>query len=97
MNQQEEIPKSNPFAVIKNAARYQALRKKPKAGDPPMAQSAIAKMAAASRTANKNQQKSTSKTSNSSDAFVDWQKHSFAFIQSMIDKVDTEVRFHPRG
>ena len=57
----------------------------------------IAKMAAASRTANKNQQKSTSKTSNSSDAFVDWQKHSFAFIQSMIDKVDTEVRFNPRG
>jgi soluble cytochrome b562 len=84
------IPKSNPFAVIENATQHQAPRKNPKAGDLPMAQSAIAKMAAASRTANKNQQKSTSKTSNSSDAFVHWQKHSFDLIQSMIDKVDTE-------
>ena len=65
VNQQEEIPKSNPFAVIMNAPRHQAPRKKPKAGDPPMAQPAIAMMAAASRMANKNKQKSTSKTPNS--------------------------------
>ena len=57
-----------------NASRHQDLRKKPNAGVLPIAQSAIAKMAAASRTANKNQKKSASKTPNSSDAFVDWQK-----------------------
>jgi hypothetical protein len=72
VNQQEEISKSNPFAVIMNASWHQALRRKPRAGDPPMAQSAIAKMAAASRTANMNQQKSTSTMPNFSDALVDW-------------------------
>jgi hypothetical protein len=35
VNQQEEIPKSNHFAVMMNASRQQALRKMPNAGDLP--------------------------------------------------------------
>jgi hypothetical protein len=54
VKQQGEIPKSNPIVVMINASQQQALRKKPKAGNPPMAPSAIAKM---TRAAYKNQQK----------------------------------------
>ena len=61
VNQQSEIPKSNPFAVMMNASRQQALQQKRQAGDPPIEQrkkqatacSAVSKVAAASRTANK--------------------------------------------
>ena len=36
VNQQGEIPKSNLFVVMMNLSQQQALRKKPKAGDPPV-------------------------------------------------------------
>jgi hypothetical protein len=94
VNQEKDIPESNSFAVMMNASRQQALRTKQKAGDP--TRSVTAKMAAASRTANKKRQKEQ-QPDTSSGTSGDWQKHSLDFIQRMLDRLKPEVNFNPRG
>ena len=86
-----------------NASRQKALRKR-KADDPPIdqpkwqatARSAVAKVEAATRTANKKHQKEQQQYS-FRDAVGEWREHSRNFIQNIIGKLKEEGSFTPRG